>query len=150
MRKLRIVWLAMLAICGIATILGFVNVLKGNASGFCPWFWWMGIFTWDDALIIGAFLFFATGVVALKRDSVLTILIYSLYGVVRTFIEAFYNLNAQFSPVTRPWEASLPAVAADFHLKLVELFVVAQVFYTVLCVASTMVFLSSLKRYMRR
>jgi hypothetical protein len=110
----------------------------------------MGIFTWDDALIIGSFLFLATGVVALKRDPVITILIYSFYGVLRTGIEALYNLNAQFSPITRPWEANLPAIAAHFHLKLVELFVVAQVFYTVLCVASTMVFLSSLKRYLRR
>jgi hypothetical protein len=150
MRKLQIIWVAMLVISGIAATLGFMNVSVGNASGFCPWFWWMGIFTWDDALIIGSFLFLATGVVALKRDPVITILIYSFYGVLRTGIEALYNLNAQFSPITRPWEANLPAIAAHFHLKLVELFVVAQVFYTVLCVASTMVFLSSLKRYLRR
>ena len=55
------------AASGIAAILGFMNVQAGNASGFCPWFWWMGIFTWDDALIIGAFLFITTAVVALKR-----------------------------------------------------------------------------------
>ncbi len=140
----------MLVISGIAAILGVINVSIGNASGFCPWFWWMGIFTWDDALIIGVFLFLATGVAALKRDAVLTILIYSFYGVLRTGIEALYNLNAQFSPITRPWEANLPSVAAYFHLKLVELFVVAQVFYTVLCVALAMVFISSLKRYLRR
>ncbi len=149
MRKLQIIWGAMLLISGIAAILGFMNVQAGNASGFCPWFWWMGIFTWDDALIIGAFLFITTAVVALKRSSVLTILAYSFYGVLRTGIEALYNLNAQFSPITRPWEANLPGFAAYFHLKLVELFVVAQVFYTVLCVALAMVFISSLKRYLR-
>ena len=110
----------------------------------------MGIFTWDDALIIGVFLFLATGIVALKRDLVLTVLIYSFYGVLRTGIEALYNLNAQFSPITRPWEANLPAIAAYFHLKLVELFVVAQVFYTVLCVSLAVVFISSLKRYLQR
>ena len=49
MRKLQIIWGAMLLISGIAAILGFMNVQAGNASGFCPWFWWMGIFTWDDA-----------------------------------------------------------------------------------------------------
>jgi len=149
LRKLQIVWGAMLVISGVATTLGLRNVSIGNASGFCPWFWWMGIFTWDDALIIGAFLFLATGVMALKQDSALTTLIYSFYGVLRTGIEALYNLNAQFSPITRPWEANLPAIAAHFHLKLVELFVVAQVFYTVLCVALAMVFVSSLKRYLR-
>jgi hypothetical protein len=149
MRNLQIIWAAMLLISGIATVLGFLNVQAGNASGFCPWLWWMGIFTWDDALIIGAFLFIATAVVALKRSSVLTILTYSFYGVLRTGIEALYNLNAQFSPITRPWEANLPEVAAYFHLKLVELFVVAQVFYTVLCVALAMVFISSLKRYLK-
>ena len=149
MRKLQIIWGVMLLISGIAAIFGFVNVQAGNASGFCPWFWWMGIFTWDDALIIGAFLFIATAVVALKRSSVLTILTYSFYGVLRTGIEALYNLNAQFSPITRPWEANLPTIAEYFHLKLVELFVVAQVFYTVLCVALAMVFISSLKRYLR-
>lgn len=149
MRKLQITWMAMLMISGIAAILGVMNVSIGNASGFCPWFWWMGIFTWDDALIIGVFLFLATGVAALKRSSEFTLLIYSFYGVLRTGIEALYNLNAQFSPVTRPWEASLPAIAAYFHLKLVELFVVAQVFYTVLCVALAMVFISSLKRYLK-
>jgi hypothetical protein len=149
MRKLQTIWVAMLLISGIAAILGFMNVQIGNASGFCPWFWWMGIFTWDDALIIGLFLFLATGIVALKRDPVLTVLTYSFYGVVRTGIEALYNLNAQFSPITRPWEANLPAIAAHYHLKLVELFVVAQVFYTVLCVASAMVFVSALKRYLR-
>jgi small-conductance mechanosensitive channel len=149
MRKLQIIWASMLVISGVAATLGFMNVHAGDASGFCPWFWWMGIFTWDDALIIGAFLFMATAVVALKRSAVLTILTYSFYGVVRTAIEALYNLNAQFSPITRPWEANLPEFAAHFHLKLVELFVVAQVFYTVLCVAFSMVFISSLKRYLR-
>lgn len=149
MRKLQIIWVSMIVISGAAATLGFMNVRAGNASGFCPWFWWMGIFTWDDALIIGAFLFIATAVVALKRSAVLTILTYSFYGVLRTAIEALYNLSAQFSPITRPWEANLPQFAAYFHLKLVELFVVAQVFYTVLCVALSMVFISSLKRYLR-
>jgi hypothetical protein len=150
MKRPQIIWVVMLLISGIAAFLGFVNVHAGNASGFCPWFWWMGIFTWDDALIIGVFLFLATGIVALKRDLVLTVLIYSFYGVLRTGIEALYNLNAQFSPITRPWEANLPAIAAYFHLKLVELFVVAQVFYTVLCVSLAVVFISSLKRYLQR
>jgi len=149
MRIPQIVWATMLLTSGVATILGFMNVERGNASGFCPWFWWMGIFTWDDALIIGVFLFLATGFVALKRNSVLTSLIYSFYGVMRTGIEALYNLNAQFSPIARPWEASLPAIAAHFHLKLIELFVIAQVFYTMLCVTSAMVFVSSLRRYLR-
>ncbi len=149
MRKMRVVWAAMLVSSGIAAILGLINVVGWNASGFCPWFWWMGIFTWDDALIIGVFLFLATGVAALRRDPVLTVLIYSFYGVIRTAIEALYNLNAQFSPITRPWERQLPEVAVHFHLALVELFVVAQVFYTVLCVGFAMVFLSSLKRFLR-
>lgn len=147
--KHRLFLLVATAFSLFAAFWGWLNTLNGNASGYSPAFWWLGIFTWDDAAILGTFLLIASIILIQRNSSTVTGMFFSIYGAVRAGIEALYNLNAQFSSITRPWEIALPTVAATLHLKLVELFVVAQVCYTALCVTFIMIFLSCLKRYLR-
>jgi uncharacterized membrane protein YuzA (DUF378 family) len=128
---------------------GTVNSLTGNASGFTPLFWILGMFTWNDAFVIGIFFFIGAIFLLTKDNPTWTGMFFSLYVAIRAFFETKYNMDAQFSPITRPWEAALPGIAEKFNLKLVELFVIAQVFYMCICIAALMVFLYYFKRYLQ-
>lgn len=136
-------------VAGIATIVGSINTLLGNASGFCSVLWWLGLFTWDDAMVLGMFVAATCIVLWFKNESVLTGLFFSSYAFFRSLIEVFYNLNAQFSPITRPWESQLPHIASIFNLQLVELFVIGQIFFTSICIISFLLLLSYIKKYFR-
>ena len=136
-------------IAAIATIIGSINTLSGNASGFCSALWWLGLFTWDDAMVLGMFLTALCIVLWFANKSVLTGLYFSSYVFFRSLIEVFYNLNAQFSPISRPWESQLPHIASTFNLQLVELFVIGQIFFTTICIISFLVLLSYTKKYFR-
>ncbi len=132
----------------ISWIFGWFYTFHENASSFAFSFFPMGIFTWDDGMVIGTFLFLSCVVLWFKNKPVLTGLFLSAYAMIRSFGEAMYNLNAQFSPISRPWESSLPSIAMHFHLRLVELFVLGQIFAMVICVISFVIFLSYLKKYL--
>jgi hypothetical protein len=133
----------------LAAIFGWLYSLSGNASGFCSQFFGLGIFTWDDGMVIGTFLCLACIFLWFKNNSTLTGLFLSSYVMIRSAGETIYNLNAQFTLTIRPWEYRLPHIAAMFNLRLVELFVIAQVFFMVLGIASFVIFLSYLKKYFR-
>ena len=151
MKKNRAVVGIVGAASGLSSILGwYVYFSGGDVSGICWPFVWLGIFTWDDGMIIGTCLFAACLCLWLwrKDDFAVSGLFLSAYAALRSFIEAQYNLNAQFSAVTRPWEAFLPPLAASLHLRLVELFVIAQISYTMICLAAVCAFVYFLKEYL--
>jgi hypothetical protein len=144
----KIVLLVLGIISFISSIFGWLYSLYGNASGFTPYFFWMGIFTWDDGMIIGTFLFIICIFLWFKNNSIFTGLFLSTYAMIRSLGEVIYNLNAQFSPISRPWESKLPAIASSFHLQLVELFVVGQIFFMVICITSFLILLYYIKKYL--
>ncbi|MFZ1019735.1 MAG: hypothetical protein WAN61_01950 [Minisyncoccia bacterium] len=131
-----------------ASVFGWFYTFSGNASSFSFAFFPLGIFTWDDGMVIGTFIFLGCIFLWYKNNSTLTGLFFSIYTTIRSAGETIYNLNAQFSSISRPWESCLPGIATYFHLKLVELFVIGQIFAMVLCVISFMIFLSYLKKYL--
>jgi hypothetical protein len=112
-------------------------------------FIWEGLFVWGDAMILGTFIFGASLFLLKKNDYVLTGLFFSIYYMIRSLIEAIYNLNAQFSPISRPWEGFVPDMAARFNFKPQELFVVPQITYTAVFITAAMVFLVFLKKYLK-
>lgn len=135
---------------GLATVMGWaIYLAKGDVSDVSWPFIWLGLFTWDDGMILGLFLLLGCLVLWRKGKPALTSLFFSAYALVRSLIEVFYGLNAQFSPVTRPWESNLPSLAAYFHLKLPELFVFYQIFFTAICVVALVFFLTFIRRYLR-
>ncbi len=134
----------------IASIIGWINYAQGMAV-FSVITWpiiWLGLFVWGDAMILGAFLFIASVVLWFKNNHILTGLFLSVYFTLRSFIEAMYNLNAQFSSVTRPWEAYTVDLAKQLHFAPQEMFVVPQIIYTAICVTSFIIFIVYLKQYM--
>jgi hypothetical protein len=148
MNKNRLIVSLVGAVAAASSVLGWlVYFFRGDVSGLSWPFVWIGIFTWDDGMILGTFLF--AGCVALwfLNSAVWTGLFFSSYALFRSFIEAFYNLNAQFSSTTRPWESYLPQLASSLHLRVLELFVIAQIFYTAVAVVSFLVLLFSIKKY---
>ncbi len=137
----------------LAAIAGLAFTVMGQASELCPSFWVLGIFTWDDGVTIGLVMAVTAWYLYWRSSrenlEIRTGLIFSLYGAIRMAGEAKYNMDAQFSPISRPWEAGLPHVAAMLHLKLVELFVVAQDLYMCAAAALGMIFVWYLRRYWR-
>lgn len=137
----------------VAAILGWIFSFTGRASELCPSFWDLGIFTWDDGATIGLVMAITAWYLYWRSRKenveIRTGLIFSLYGAIRMAGEAKYTMDAQFSPISRPWEAGLPNIAVMLHLKLVELFVVAQDLYMCATVAFGMMFIWYLRRYWR-
>ncbi|NTW61286.1 hypothetical protein HGB24_01175, partial [Candidatus Saccharibacteria bacterium] len=132
-----------------SSIIGWINYFSGTAV-FSVITWpiiWTGLFVWGDAMILGAFLAGACYFLWRKNDPVLTGLFFSVYYVIRSFIEALYNLNAQFSSVSRPWEAYTVELAPKLHFQPQELFVVPQITYTAICITALMFFIYYLKLY---
>lgn len=149
MSKNKIFLIAVGAVALVSSVLGWINYFH-NVSVFSVITWpliWLGLFVWGDAMILGAFIFGACVVLWFKNNPVLTGLFFSAYYMIRSFIEALYNLNAQFSPVSRPWEAFIPAIAEKYHFKIMELYVVPQITYTAVCVTSLVIFVTFLKMY---
>ncbi len=76
-------------------------VVKQNPFGESFVLFWLGIFVWGDALILG---FFWTVVSILSyylKDWNLFLLIFSVFWVVRSFGEVIYWINQQFSTIVR-------------------------------------------------
>ena len=150
MNKNKVVLSVVGSVALISSILGWINYVNGVAV-FSVITWpiiWLGLFVWGDAMILGAFLFIASVVLWFKNNHVLTGLFFSTYFTLRSFIEAIYNLNAQFSSVTRPWEAYTVDLAKQLHFAPQEMFVVPQIIYTAICVTSFIIFIMYLKQYM--
>jgi hypothetical protein len=148
MKRHRIILSIIGLIAAATSILGWaVYFSHGSVSAICWPFIWLGIFTWDDGMILGTFLFVACAILWKKNKPALSGLFFSAYAMVRSFIEALYNLNAQFSSVSRPWENYLPQLAANLHLQVVELYVIAQISYTAICVTALVFLLYYTKKY---
>jgi hypothetical protein len=133
----------------IASILGWINYFKGvSVFSVITWqFIPLGIFVWGDAMILGTFLFVASVYLYFKQNTALTGLFFSAYFMIRSLIEALYNLNAQFSSVSRPWEGFIQPLADKLNFKIQEMFVVPQITYTAVCVVSLVFFVVFLKKY---
>lgn len=77
------------------------SVVKKNPFGqYFPLFF-LGIFVWGDAIILGLFWSLISLTCLLLNDWILFILILSLFWVVRSLGEIIYWLNQQFSPIIR-------------------------------------------------
>lgn len=150
MNKNKIVTGGVGVVAALSSIIGWkVYFSGGDVSGLCWPFWWIGIFTWDDGMVLGTFLFIACLILFFKNRAIVSGIFFSSYVLFRSFIEVLYNLNAQFSSTSRPWEEYLPNLAASLHLRVVELFVIAQISYTVICIISFVALLVYLKKYFK-
>lgn len=86
----------------LAFIKGFYEVnKKNNPYGGTPFFFWLGIFVWGDAVAIGLFWFLVSLISFLLSDWVLFLLIISIFWIVRSLGEIIYWINQQFSPIIR-------------------------------------------------
>ena len=91
---------------GILSLLIFLKgihetYVKKNPYGLTrPLLFW-GIFVWGDAVIFGIFWTLVSVAVLILKDWILFLLIISVFWVVRSFGEAIYWLNQQFSTINR-------------------------------------------------
>ena len=74
---------------------------KKNVYGLTPYLSPWGIFVWGDAVIFGIFWTLVSVAVLILKDWILFLLIISVFWVVRSFGEAIYWLNQQFSTINR-------------------------------------------------
>jgi len=74
---------------------------KNNPFGEPFILFWLGIFVWGDAVILGFFWVLVSLVCFLLKDWILFWLIISVFWVVRSLGEILYWINQQFSPIIR-------------------------------------------------
>lgn len=86
----------------LAFIRGFYEVFKKNNPFGQPFIlFWLGIFAWGDAVILGFFWCLVSLICFLLKDWILFLLIVSVFWVVRSLGEILYWINQQFSPIIR-------------------------------------------------
>ncbi len=92
----------------LATIKGTRELLINKNHFKEPRFlFWLGIFVWGDAIILGTFWFLVSLICLLLSNWILFLLIVSVFWVVRSLGEIIYWLNQQFSPIMRNPPANL-------------------------------------------
>lgn len=140
--------LIILLISAIALIVGITKVLQGNFNQISLPFIPLVIFVWGDALIFGPF--FILGCLWLwhKNNYVWTGMFFSTYYAVRLFIEALYNLNAQFSETVRPWESTWQKLTIVQDIRVIQIYMLAQIFFTVGAIVAFLIFVSYFKKYL--
>lgn len=129
----------------LATVFGFTKNFSGIAWPLVS----IGVFIWGDAIILGPFFFFSAIVLWKKNNPALTGLWFSLYASTRAFIEILYNLNAQFSTTTRPWEMEIKEYALNSGRDINEIFVLGQLLFTVIFIISIFLFIKFLNKYLK-
>jgi|GEM_PF-476719 len=89
-------------IYGIFSLMVFIKgvhqaIIKKNPYGQTTFIFWMGIFVWGDAVVLGLFWFLISLVSYLLKDWYLFLLVISVYWTVRSLGETIYWLNHQFA-----------------------------------------------------
>lgn len=86
----------------LLTIKGISELsIKKNHFKETRFLFWLGIFVWGDAIILGIFWFLSSLICVLLQDWTLFLLIVSIFWVVRSFGEIIYWINQQFSSINR-------------------------------------------------
>jgi len=120
-----------------AFIMGFYEVLKKHNPFGQPFIlFWLGIFVWGDAVILGFFWCLVSLICFLLKDWILFLLIVSVFWVVRSLGEILYWINQQFSPIIR----NPPKNLLDYHwFKNDSIWFVYQVIWQCLLVISIII-----------
>ena len=79
----------------------YLSVKRNKVFTETPWLWWLGIFVWGDAMVIGTFWFLVTIATWWLQDWLLFLLVISIFWLVRSVGETFYWFLEQFSTITR-------------------------------------------------
>lgn len=132
----------------LATIIGVYEIAIGNFSDQTYLFYPLGIFIWGDAIIFGPFLTLLSLFLYHKNKKIYTGLVLSLYISVRSFIEIFYGLNAQFTTSLRPWELNYLQLAATVGLHSDQVQMLYQITFTCVFIVSSLLFLNFLRKYL--
>jgi len=74
---------------------------KNNPFGQPNLLFWLGIFVWGDALVLGFFWCLVSLLCFLLNDWILFLLVISVFWIVRSYGEILYWINQQFSPIIR-------------------------------------------------
>ncbi len=89
----------------ISLLVAFKGILelstKKNHFKKTRFLFWLGIFVWGDAVILGIFWFLVSLICILLSDWIIFFLVVSIFWVIRSFGEIIYWINQQFSPVNR-------------------------------------------------
>jgi hypothetical protein len=101
--------LALYAIGALAAIVEGVRegVVKRNPFGVVRRYYFLGIFVWGDAPVLGIFWLGATALSIVLRDSTLFLLFVSIFWTVRSLGEVQYWMHEQFSAKERNKPADL-------------------------------------------
>ena len=94
---------AALAVVSLVILLKgyYESTHKNNPFGLTPRLFWLGMFVWGDAVILGIFWLITSLVVLVLGDWLLFLLIASVFWVIRSLGEIIYWLNQQFSTINR-------------------------------------------------
>lgn len=91
--------------CFIPLLITIKSVLelsnKKNHFKETRFLFWLGVFVWGDAVILGIFWFLISIICLFLKDWILFLLIISVFWVVRSFGEIIYWINQQFSSTNR-------------------------------------------------
>ena len=85
----------------------FELLIKKNHFKEPRFLFWLGIFVWGDAVILGIFWFLTFLICFFLQDWILFLLIISIFWVVRSLGEIIYWINQQFSQINRNPPANL-------------------------------------------
>lgn len=77
------------------------EVKRGNTFKTTPWLLPIGVFVWGDGVVMGLFWILWAVLVALLNNLYASILLWSLFWIVRSLGEVIYWLNQQFSTIKR-------------------------------------------------
>lgn len=102
MKDFSLLFLASFVLSLIIFVLGLIKTIKDKKAFFpTPYLFFLGIFVWGDAVILGLFwmIFFLS--TYFLKNYFLFLFIVSLFWLVRSLGEIIYWLNQQFSPLKR-------------------------------------------------
>ncbi len=109
-----------IAIYGLYSFVGFLLAYykckyKKLTHTKVPSYWLNGSFVWSDQVVFGAFWALISIATILLQDWVLFLLVTSLFWAVRSWGEAVYWFNQQFSTVNRNPVKDYPTLKSIFH-----------------------------------
>lgn len=144
MDQIQTIIVAFVGVVSLAVLLKgyYESTHKNNPFGLTDHLFWLGMFVWGDAVILGLFWLVVSVLVLVLNDWLLFLLIIAVFWAIRSLGEIIYWLNQQFSTINR----NPPENLKNYHFfKNDSIWFVYQVFWQCVLVFSIVatIYLSS-------